>query len=188
MTKGVGFSSNDRLLVQGTPAGTWMSGIPKLPRINPGTALNNPRLRSILSPERRAELAGLDEDDLWGLEEKYDVFIDEAFPESRFVLTSPLVALVILDWRRGSTVPAHFTRVDLNARRDLLAAVMKAPGPFYEPGPGETPVIGSSAVLDPAPYLRNLRGVDVWEVTGGVDFDAATRACMKLLGGETDGP
>ena len=47
-----------------------MSGIPKLPRINPGTALNNPSLRSILSPERRAELEGVDAGELWSLEEK----------------------------------------------------------------------------------------------------------------------
>ena len=70
---GAAFCSNDRLLVRSAGSGARMTGVAKQPRINPGTALNNPRLESVLSSERRSELARIEESELWDLEEKYDV-------------------------------------------------------------------------------------------------------------------
>ena len=48
---GTAFVSNDRVLVKGG-APAQAQGIPKQPRINPGTILGNPRLHGMLSPAR----------------------------------------------------------------------------------------------------------------------------------------
>lgn len=174
---GRAYVSNDRVLVHATEAGVEMSGVPKLPRINPGTALNHPRLRQILPEARRAALAAIPESELWDLEEKYDVIIDEVFDDVAFRVDSPLSALVILNWDRGSTEPTRFEPADLQVRPDLLGAVVKSPGPFHLPT--------TDIEVDAAAYLAELGTVPVWEVRGGVDFAAASRQCNSLLAGAT---
>ena len=65
MSHGLHFTSNDRLLVRRGDGRIEMSGVPKFPRINPGTALNNPNLSSILPPDRRTALADMPITELW---------------------------------------------------------------------------------------------------------------------------
>lgn len=78
MNEGLSFVSNDRLLIK--PQGpTRMSGIPKHPRINPGTALHNPALISVLPPSRREALQSMPTAELWDLEEKYDADIGSLY-------------------------------------------------------------------------------------------------------------
>ncbi|MEW6260793.1 MAG: HprK-related kinase B [Thermodesulfobacteriota bacterium] len=163
---GADFVSNDRLILKQEKGCLWMHGVAKLPRINPGTILNNPSLHGILSGGDALRYARMAPADLWAVEEKYDVPIERCFPKSRFLLSSPMHALVILNWKlHGGSVRIH--RLCLDERRDLLGAFMKSTGLFflgYKNGSAEEP--GEET------YLAYLKGIRVFEVTGGVDFHA----------------
>ncbi len=176
MSRGALFVSNDRLLVRDSGAGLSMYGVAKLPRINPGTALNNPDLHSVVPDDDRQRFQDLEEGDLWELEHKYDVFLDKSFGEGRFVLTAPMHGLVVLNWRRGAGESSiHFVKA--HERPDLLPAFMKAAGLFYLP-PG-----GAQNWSDPSleAYTALLSRCDLVEISGGVDFDRAADFCMEYL-------
>ncbi|MBX2832511.1 MAG: HprK-related kinase B [Rhodospirillales bacterium] len=176
---GTAFLSNDRLFVRRTDDGVMAAGIPKLPRINPGTALNNPRLGDIVTPERRDELAALPLAELWDIEEKYDVDIEKTYGPDRIAARAPLCGFVILNWSHSADDPTRITEVDLNDRRDLLAAVMKSPGPFYQLADGS--MHAGNSVLDEESYLSTFQNVPVYEVTGRVDFDQIAKHCLDRL-------
>ncbi len=176
------FLSNDRVMLEaptrdsgddsGDGPGIW--GVPKHPRINPGTILHNPALAPLLDPDQRAQFEALDPAQLWALEHKFDGLISTCFPAQRFLLRARLCGLVILDWTRGGG-PCRAQRVDLRTRTQLLPALMKAPGSFYQPGPRELPS------RDATRYLEFLDGVPVVELSGGVDFDRGRSAALALL-------
>lgn len=170
LSRGANFMSNDRVLLHREEDGVRVWGVPKLPRINPGTILNDPRLHSLLSSERRAELATLPREALWRLEEKYDVDLAACYPESRYVHGARLSALVVLDWNRGSEEPPRFLESGYEDARAAFGALQKGPGPFYVPRVGEFP----NVPLEPeaSRYLETLSGLPTLEVTGGVDFAA----------------
>jgi HprK-related kinase B len=173
MSKGVTFISNDRLLVQRGGGRAQMIGVPKLPRINPGTALNNPDLAGVIPPEEKEQFAALTTDEIWDLEHKYDVDIAQCFGPYRFELKSPLDALAILNWQRnGSGLVVQ--EVDLNRRLDLLAAFKKDWGLFFLAGEAE-PDHSDQA------YLAALQGVRVFELTGGVDFLGAADRLLEQV-------
>ncbi len=169
------FVSNDRLLIRREDATVAMLGLPKYPRINPGTILNHPRLAPLLCEEERARFSQLAPEELWELEHKYDADINRYFGPGRFKLAALLAGIVILTWnrqRRGVDVRA----ASLADRPDLLAAVMKPPGVHFYPGPG-----APGTDFSPAAYCEELAEVPVLEIGGGVDFDAAARACVAFL-------
>jgi HprK-related kinase B len=182
MTRGLAFASNDRLFVGplgGTPT---LAGVPKQPRINPGTALSIGALADVLPEERRHAFEALDRDTLWRLEEKYDVDIARTFGPGRWALRAPAVAFLVLTWSHRRAEPARFSRVNLAERPDLLEAIMKPPGPFYEPAGSDAP--RGVYRMSPKEYLDRLSGVPVYEASGGVDFDRAVRVCIEeYLGG-----
>jgi HprK-related kinase B len=101
MAGGATFVSNDRLLITPDGDGLMMSGVAKLPRINPGTILNNPTLTALLSDAEKATLSSLPEQELWELEQKFDVPINTCFGEDRFVLSAKMTGLVVLNWQRA---------------------------------------------------------------------------------------
>lgn len=174
MSQGLNFVSNDRLVVRHTGRELMMFGVAKLPRINPGTALNNPHLAQVIPDQDRARFASLEPDELWSLEHKYDAYLDQCFGPERFNLASPLAGLVVLNWKRG-VQGLRVNRVDLRQRQDLLPAFVKSPGLFYQPPDGQAPDFS-----DPA-YLALLESCPVYEFSGGVDFAAAAQACLDLL-------
>jgi HprK-related kinase B len=176
MSLGSLFVSNDRLLVTPEGTGLRMSGVPKLPRINPGTALNNPDLVGVVPGEDRRRFSELDEDDLWGLEHKYDVFLDQCFGEGRFLLQAPMHGLVVLNWKRGGgETSVRFVKAA--DRPDLLPAFMKPAGLFSMPKNGD------EAWQDPTQeeYAALLSRCDIVEITGGVDFERAAAFCAEYL-------
>ncbi|CUH64756.1 hypothetical protein TG4357_01478 [Thalassovita gelatinovora] len=177
---GTAFVSNDRLMVRSGNPVPLALGIPKHPRINPGTILHNPRLRPILSADRLAELTAMPAGELWNLEEKYDLIIPDIYGPGRVRLDVPLTDFWVLNWQRDETTPTTVTEVSLDDRPDLLAAIMKSPGPFYEDASGH--FLTDRAPLDPAPYLAALQGVRVSEVSGRIDFDALFTVGKRLLG------
>ncbi len=176
---GTAYVSNDRLLLRpGTPPRAL--GIPKLPRINPGTILHNPHLAPMLSEARRAELAALPPDALWQLEEKHDLSITRIYGAGRMQFEAGLSHFWVLNWSRESVAPTALRPVDIAQRPDLLGAIMKSPGPFYRKPDGV--FLTDSEQPDPAGYLCALEGVEMFEVTGGIDFDALFAAGRELFG------
>jgi HprK-related kinase B len=172
MSRGLTFVSNDRMLVEREGRGLRMHGVAKQPRINPGTALNNPDLACIVAPEDRRRFGDMTPEELWKLEHKYDALVEECFGPGRFQLTAPMRGLVVLNWRRGEG-PASARLVDPAGRRDLLAAFIKAPGVFYlsdgRPEPTEQD------------YVDLLSRAALIEISGGVDFDRAADVCVRFL-------
>ncbi|MCA9730095.1 MAG: YvcK family protein, partial [Candidatus Eisenbacteria bacterium] len=98
----------------------------------------------------------------------------------RFVHKAPVRAVVILDWNRRRSDPVRFEQIDPYDRRDLLEALMKSPGVFYET-PDRT-IPAQPVLARPHEYLPILRHVPVIEAVGGVDFDRAATHCMEILG------
>lgn len=179
MSRGTSFVSNDRVLITATEGQARMHGVPKQPRVNPGTLLNNPDLTRVLEPQRIEQLERLPIDELWELEEKYDVDVERIYGPGRWQLSSSLDALLVLNWSRKESEPASFRQVDLRERRDLLELIMKGPGPFHR---GEDGVFSrDDAAPDPEPYLVNTAAVPCYEATGRVDFEAGADFCLQLL-------
>ncbi len=177
MSRGLTFVSNDRLMIRPDGNGVRMYGVPKLPRINPGTALNNPDLVEVIMEENRKKFSQLKENELWELEQKYDVYIDEVFGAGKFVLSASMQGLVILNWKRNGE-KAEPRPVPLSERLDLFPAFTKSTGLFY----AEDPLSPSPDFSDSA-YCELLKNVHVLEISGGVDFEAAATACMTLING-----
>ncbi len=177
-----GYLTNDRLFLNETPWGkVQATGIPKLPRINPGTIVHNDRLRPMLSDKRIAELLAMPKEDLWHLEEKYDVDVEEVYGKGKIIPTAPLAAFLVLKWRRDGSAPCKVEPVNLTERPELLKAIMKSPGPFYQYADGR--FLKDDEPLDPAPYLKTLSETLIVEATGKVDFDAAAHQCLDVMEG-----
>ncbi len=162
------FVSNDRIVAA-------MQGVAKMPRINPGTIINNESLCYILDPEKINAYNAMPPEALWHLEEKYDAFIDEAFGKNRFALGAPFTSLVILNWKKGGG-PVSVSKVNLSQKQSLLPAVMKSPGIFFMDE-------GKGGFLRHTQenYLDFFNAVDVYEIRGGYDFENGAEICMDIL-------
>ncbi|TNJ43020.1 HprK-related kinase B [Phaeobacter sp. B1627] len=176
---GMQFMTNDRLLCQVTATGADGLGIPKHPRINPGTILGNDRLQGMLSEARKTELRNMAPDALWTLEEKHDLIIPDIYGPGRITYAAPLTDFWVLNWERDVDKVTMIEQVDLATRPDLLGAIMKSPGPFYQAADGA--FLRDSAVPEPEGYLAALAHVRVQEVTGRVDFDSIANLGRDLF-------
>lgn len=175
MSAGGTFVSNDRLLFKKNSGDYKMVGVAKLPRINPGTALSNRHLKNVIPDEEKNEFHKLSNDELWHLEQKYDVFIDECFGPDKFTLNASMDLIVMLNWNRNEkNIRSRF--VDFENRKDLLRAFMKSPGLFYEPEK-----IIAHDYLSEENYIRQLQDIRVLEISGGVNFDQAVQTISKTL-------
>ena len=177
--EGMSYLTNDRLFIHNTPGRILARGIPKLPRVNPGTIVHDPNLRGLISTEQRQKFLQMPANELWELEEKYDVYIDRVYGENRIVEEAPLDALLLLNWQRGSNRAVALERVELDQRRDLLGTIMKSPGPFYQYADGS--FHRDTATLDEQAYLEQLGGIKVYEVHGGIDFAALADRWLEEL-------
>jgi HprK-related kinase B len=176
MRKGLKFVSNDRVIIEKNSSGLILNGIAKLPRINPGTALNNPSLSGILSANDRKKYSGMPMEELWNLEHKYDVPIDLCFGQSSFMTRTKMHDLIILNWKHNNG-SFHVKEVDLRERQDLLPAFMKSTGLFFLPyHTCNMPEPNHESYMD---FLSLCR---VWEFSGSIDFNAGVNACLDLLG------
>ena len=176
----VSYITNDRLFIKKRAGETRAVGIPKLPRINPGTIVHNPSLQHLIEPQRRASLLALPPQELWHLEDKYDVDVETVYGAGRIVQEAPLSAFLILNWQRDTDAALQLTAVDLASRRDLLAAIMKSPGPFYQYADGS--FFQDDTPFDEQVYLDTLDGVRIYEAHGRADFDALAGMFLSELG------
>lgn len=174
MSRGTNFISNDRVMVENNGKGLVFYGVAKQPRINPGTALNNPDLHCVVDEKDKEKFLSLPQEELWDLEHKYDALIDQCYGEGKFNLSAPMNALVILNWNRDMHDTA-INIVDPQERKDLLPAFMKATGLFYQPEHPE------STDPDIDAYAGLLSKTTLIEISGGVDFDLAANACIDFM-------
>jgi HprK-related kinase B len=176
----VSYLTNDRLFVDAGSGRTLARGIPKLPRINPGTIVHNQKLHSLIPAQQRAALLQLPAGELWELEEKYDVHIDRIYGPGRIIAEAPpLAAFLILDWQRDADRELEVEPVDLAAHRDLLGALMKSPGPFYQYPDGS--FLQDTTAFDEAAYLDTLKDIAVYAARGRIDFSAMSDRCLHEL-------
>ncbi len=178
MKQGATFVSNDRMIVEAAKPIPIMHGVPKQPRVNPGTLLNNSSLRGILSDERVEALRSLPHDELWKLEEKYDVDIERVYGPGRWALSHTLDTFLILNWNHQATTGATFRSIDLRERPELLELVMKSPGPFHRDHHGSFPT--GREQHDATAYLAHLAQIPCFEAAGGVDFEAGVEWWRRL--------
>jgi len=175
----VNYLTNDRLFIRREDTGVQSVGIPKLPRVNPGTIVHNPRLHPLIPQDQREALLKLPADELWHLEDKYDVLVDQIYGAGRITPCAPLATFLVLNWQRDSDAPLQVERVDLEQRRELLGAIMKSPGPFYQYPDGT--FYRDNTPLDETAYLDQLHGVPVYEASGGVTFEDLERVVLDKL-------
>lgn len=164
----VRYVTNDRLFICREDDQVKARGIPKLPRINPGTIVHNPSLHGLIEESRRKELLALPEQELWHLEEKHDVMINEIYGEDRIEEEMLLRGFLVLNWSHDSNQPTCLDEVNLESRKDLLPAIMKSPGPFMQFKDGS--MYQDSQPLDSQIYIETLRGVTILEASGRVDI------------------
>jgi HprK-related kinase B len=148
-----------------------------LPRINPGTIVHNQKLHSLIPAQQREALLQLPGAELWELEEKYDVHIDRIYGPGRIIEEAPMAAFLILDWQRDSERELEVEQVDLATHRDLLGALMKSPGPFYQYPDGSFQQ--DTTAFDDSAYLDALENVAVYVARGRVDFSALSERCLS---------
>ncbi|WP_235963516.1 HprK-related kinase B [Marinomonas colpomeniae] len=167
------FITNDRILIQHSADGVKAVGVAKLPRVNPGTLLHSHghRLRHILTKERQQQLLDMLPADLWVLEEKYDVQIEDEYGPNRVGLTGKLVNLIMLDWSFSSGKPTQIERVDLSLEPKVIEGLRKRPGPFYQDNSGS--FVDLIACESVEVYCAELDSVRVFRLTGCIDFDKA---------------
>ena len=173
------YVSNDRLLVRRQEHANHAVGIPKLPRINPGTIVNNPRLSAMIDKSTREKLLQLDRSELWQLEQKYDADIEDLYGHGRIQHETDLRRFLVLNWKHDTDEALDVARVDLAARPDLLSAIMKPSGPFYLDAGGRFNT--DDAAPDASAYLAALDGVDIYEASGRVDFERLGHVCLNEL-------
>lgn len=180
----VSYMSNDRLFVKkghNHDHGeiTEAIGIPKLPRVNPGTIVHNPRLQSLIPSGQRESLLAMPRNELWELEEKYDVMIEQVYPSNKIVSSAPLKAFLVLNWQCDSDEKLTLEHVNLADRLDLLGAIMKSPGPFYQFADGS--FYQDTSDVDAQAYLNVFENIAVYEAKGGIDFEALCTLYLAVM-------
>jgi HprK-related kinase B len=157
LERGFDFLSNDRLIVRTGTSSALAYGLPKQPRVNPGTLLAGERTRMLIDENDRHRYEQLPAGKLWDLEEKHDLDVQGALGRN-WVPSAPLAFAVTLAWRHrddGLTLE----RLDGGQALESLRAASKTFGPFD---------LHLEDRSDTA--LRAMaRSVPVYRVTGKVD-------------------
>ncbi|MBN2866372.1 MAG: HprK-related kinase B [Thiotrichales bacterium] len=180
LEEGQHFVSNDRILLSPQPEGILMQGIPKQPRINPGTIVFNPRLHDLMTEAERQFYLAMPAEELRAHEEKYDADVNRFYWPNCYLDECALNAFVILNWQAAATHPTQITPTTLNARPDLVAALLKTPGIFYAPN-GTEHFLANGEAPNPQAYLDLLGQVPCLEVTGNIDFEQAKTLVLQAL-------
>jgi len=176
----ISYMTNDRLFVKSESDQVQACGIPKLPRVNPGTIVHHPKLKKQLLTEQQCQAyLNLPRDELWDLEEKHDVMVEQVFGKDKIRMQAPLNTFLVLNWDRNSSDALQVNRVDLNQRRDLLQAIMKSPGPFYQHN--DESFHQDSRLPDEQQYISTFANVAVYEATGQVNFVKLADICLDKL-------
>ena len=154
------FVTNDRLFVRSVDGyGAEMVGVPKKPRVNPGTLFRIPRLAPLVTSEERSRYASLRAEELWTVEQKHDVDVDAIYGPGTVHLQGRLRAIFLLRWSPTSSGWNVRTLSGVE-RRSALAQLVKRVG-VYNMVPHESGESHAAAAVADA--------VSMYEVTGRAD-------------------
>ncbi|MBO1923096.1 HprK-related kinase B [Thiomicrorhabdus sp. 6S3-12] len=180
LEEGEHFISNDRLLFKADASDRMqMRGIPKQPRINPGTIVHNPRLHSLISERQRCEFLAMPQEELRALEMKFDAPVDRLYWGNCYLQECELDWIVILNWQASSDESTQVHRTTLQESPHLIPALVKSPGPFYSDASGK--FLKNGLIPDPLDYQQALGKVAVLELTGKIDFTQAKSLILDQL-------
>jgi HprK-related kinase B len=167
LERGFDFLSNDRLILLPTQDGMQAHGLPRLPRVNPGTLLAGRRTQALLDKDRRRRYARLPERELWQLEDKYDLDVSAVLGRA-WRTSAPLGCLLVLGWRHDGR-SLHIERLDPGQALDALRNVGKSFGPLD---------LRLAERSDRA-LLKTVRRTPVYRVTGKLDPVRLARELAK---------
>jgi HprK-related kinase B len=157
LEEGFEFVSNDRLILELNGKDVIGHGLPKLPRVNPGTLLAGAQTRRILDEEARRRYSAMPAEELWAVEDKYDLDVSQALGR-RWLLSAPVAGILMLEWRFGNSGLA-VTRLRPEQALAALRGVSKDFGSFDQLLCRRT----DTALRDAA------ERVPVFRITGGAD-------------------
>lgn len=120
LDRGFRFLSNDRVLAKREAHTSLARGLPKKPRVNPGTLLAIPRLASMLTVDERDYYSSLSPHHRWQIEHKLDIDVDQVYREGTFVLEAPLGRMCLLDWTEQDQRELSLTRLEVDQALCLL--------------------------------------------------------------------
>ena len=174
--RGLRFLSNDRVLARFEDERVHLIGVPKKPRINPGTILSLSSLNHIISDEERSMYGALDKDELWQLEHKYDADVEEIFGEGTFTLEAMLSSIYILNWKLGHAGPKlGITALD-EAVKMIRPQVLSLDLRRRQ---------AAERLSEAESQLKSICTVaPVFNVTGGVNFSELTALILRREGFE----
>jgi HprK-related kinase B len=159
MDFGYDYVSNDRLFLGEGAEGVEITGVPKWPRVNPGTLLASDRLRNLMTLDEIARYRTLSRAELWSVEDKYDVPIESIYGRGRLALRVGLETLYVLAWKSGGGTPS-VRPVPGDERAEALLPYIKTEA--YDP-----PESRAASTASPSALLRD---VPLYRVTGGADI------------------
>lgn len=157
---GFDFLSNDRVLMRAGAVDVDAAGLPKQPRVNPGTLLASKALARLLPRARRRLYSALPPAELWQYEEKTDVDVERDLG-ARSLLSATLGRIYALQWRADdeglgerALDPDAAVAALLGTAKDFgpydLRAPRPAPADAFRRIAGLVPVIAVSGRRDPA--------------------------------------
>ncbi len=179
ISRGAKFLSNDRVMVSRRSEDLVMLGVPKWPRINPGTIVHNKDLHCLATPENLKRWKNISAEKLWDLEEKYDADITKIYGFDRFELEFSMTALVILNWQNDQ-IKTRLDKIDPENREDLVDAYRKSPGLYFV----NEHVFQERKVFSPEDYFDFLKMCDVYELSGKRDFSSACILIEDMMSSE----
>lgn len=98
--------------------------------------------------------------------------MEQCFGPNRFHLTASMNRLCLLNWQWDAG-DMQAKEIDIQKRPDLLPALMKDTGVFYLPKQG----MPKNHSLER--YQETLQNCQVLELSGGIDFQEATKAIAR---------
>ena len=168
MEQGFDYISNDRVILDPhlADAGVTAYGLPKLPRVNPGTLLDSEQTRIILDPVSRDRYELMSREELWQVEHKHDLEVERVLGR-RWLLSGELAAALVLNWHHSGE-GLRLQRLTPSQALTELKLVSKTFGVFdmrlvshTDAALAQTarriPVYRATARADPAQLARDLR-------------------------------
>ena len=149
---GYDFLSNDRIFLKAIDDGVTIVGLPKKPRVNPGTLLASAALSRLVVGSRRHAYEQLPADELWHLEEKTDIDVEDHLG-ARSKISARLGHVYSLEWRR-SDEGLRQESLDVDGAMAAMRVTSKDYGPYDRRDPGGPVEAEMERIARLVPFMR----------------------------------